>query len=732
MQLLKLLFVLTITVRVCRGGDNKTACADIRPCSCLTSTVLKVDINCNGKGLNASTICIICSKVEHVRWLDIGGNNLAHIPDACFENCTDLEELNIDNNDLSDITKDAFMGLGRLKRLNMNNNNLIKDGSIHDPELFAQLELLEELRIQKNVFGSKTENRTYLSNVANGTLGNLTHLFLDGSPYGRFGSNFVLLQQLSVISLSGSAIFHITNETFKNVPHIKTLDLSYCNLTSIEADTFEPLEDLRLLNLSNNMALGFPTLRNVSFGLRDSKSIEILDYSKVYKTFGLTTQLNRCDLWYLQNTTLKELNINSNRMASIELNALHLMPVSLETVFVEDNRLTFGPFALQIGCVTNLKRLELNRQDYAHPMVNFNKEMEIIENKVDSSGGCPVKRKSLKRGCRLGKNKPLKPGEFTVPSTLKTIGYSLSNLRYEPSLVPVPVPLRNSVESFDLSYKVIYKWNDPLVIFSHLKLLNLSHNFCYNITADFFKNCPNLENFDASSNKIAQVLENDFQGSIFEGVTSLRILNISACWIEKLPEMAFIHLCSLEHLDLSYNMLEKLEVRFQHMANISTLVLRQNKISTLPLNLLEHMKKIAKMSGKNVSIDLSDNILDAENCGNLKFLSWLVQHPKYFTNIDTYTFYITGHVKVSFQELKNTFRQIQKGCETYTGIIILASLFIMATISVVIVGIIYRYRWRLRYFYYMTKAKYGGYVPVRNADNDNPYEYDTPQMITNL
>ena len=724
MQVLKLFCVLTITLGACWAEHNDTICAEVESCTCVIHDALNVNINCHGRGLNASTVCGICAEVKHVIQLDVGGNNLEYIPDACFQNCTELEELHLDSNDLSDVTKAAFTGLRALKRLNMNNNSLIKDGQIHDAELFKPLELLEELRIQNNSNGPSTEIRTYLSNVAKDTLCYLKHLYLDGLPKGRFGPNFASFRNLSLVSFSNSAIFNITTDTFKNVPQIQTLDLSYCNLTNIERDTFEPLKDLRLLNISNNMALGFPTLRNVSYELRDSKSIEILDYSKVYKTFGLTTQLNRCDVWYLQNTTLKELNINSNRMASIELNALHLMPTSLEKLFVEDNRLTFGPYALQLGCITNLKRLELNRQDYAHPVVNFNNEMKIVENKLDSSGGCPVKRKSLKPGCRLGKHKPLNPFDFTFPTTLKSVGYSLSNLRYEPSVVPVPLPLRNSIESFDLSYNMIYKWNDPLVIFSDLKLLNLSHNFCYNITADFFRNCPNLENFDACHNKIGPVLENDIHGSIFERLTRLRILNISASWIEKLPENIFIHLSSLEHLDLSYNMLEKLEFQFHHMTNLTTLVLRQNKISTLPLNLLHHLKKVAEISGKNISIDLSDNILDAQNCKNVKFLSWLIQHPKYFTNINMYTFYKTGHVKVLFQEMNDTFSQIQKGCETYTGIIIPTSLFIMGMVAVVIGGILYRYRWRLRYFYYMTKAKYSGYVPVKNTDNDNTYEYD--------
>ena len=723
MQLMKSIFLLPLSFQLCFGG-NDTVCAGNKQCKCRTLRHLKFEINCHGKGLNISTICGICAKIGHVQSLDVCGNRLSSIPNACFEQCTELEELHLDSNNLTDLTKEAFTGLEILKRLNMNNNSLVKDGEIYDPELFKPLILLEELRIQKNLKSAKPETITYLSNVANGTLENLEWLYLDGLPNGRFGINFQSYKRLSKISLSGSPIFTVTVDVFKNLPHIRILDISYCNLTNITADTFEPLKALKFLNLSNNMGLGFPTLRNVSYGLRDSTSIEILDYSKVYKTFGRTTQLNRCDIWYLQNTTLKALYINSNRMASMELDAIRLLPSTLETVFAEDNQLTFGPYALQGGCMTNLKRLELNKQAFAHPMDYFNYEMDIKENKIDSSGGCPVERYSLKPECWSDKHKPLKMIDFRLPYNLKTIGFSLSNLRYQPSVLKEPVHLKNNVKSLDMSYNLIYKWTDPLVYFDHLNLLNLSNNFCANITGDVFTNFPNLETFDASQNKIGRVLENDVEGSIFKNLEGLRILNMSACWIEKLPQKAFIHLCSLEHLDLSYNMLENIDFQFHQMKNLATLQLRQNKISTLPLNLLEQMKDLNESSGKTVSIDLSGNNIDAEDCKNLEFLSWILQHPMYFYNIDTYSFYKTNHYPVSFQELNKTFSEIQKGCQTYTVLIILASMFKTTIVSFIIGGMIYRYRWRLRYFYYMTKAKYRGYVPVMNTDNETASEYD--------
>ena len=103
------------------------------------------------------------------------------------------------------------------------------------------------------------------------------------------------------------------------------------------------------------------TLRNVSYGLQ-TNSIEVLDYSKVYKTFGTTNQLKRYDIWHLNNTYLKEIHLNSNRMTSIEVNGMHLVPRSLEVYWAENNPFDYSPYVFQSGCVYNLKRLEASKK----------------------------------------------------------------------------------------------------------------------------------------------------------------------------------------------------------------------------------------------------------------------------------------------------------------------------------------------------------------------------------
>ena len=60
----------------------------------------------------------------------------------------------------------------------------------------------------------------------------------------------------------------------------------------------------------------------------------------------------------------------------------------------------------------------------------------------------------------------------------------------------------------------------------------------------------------------------------------------------------------------------------------------------------------------------------------------------------------------------------------YMSIYIVFVCFILIFICVTVGGILHRYRWRIRYLYYMAKARYGSYVPVRCNENNENYQHD--------
>ena len=730
MEFSRYLILLPAFLQVCLAAAH-WPCPEVQACTCSRITSYQIDVDCRGTKLNVSNTCRICKTIQHVWRLDLSENNIKDIPASCFEDCSKLEEMTLASNKLSQLKKQAFSGLISLKHLYLDQNTLLSDGKFYDQNLFEPLTRLELLSIRGNVKVNATKQNTYLSNVGNNSLTHLRSLYLDGLPDTRFGSNFLSFTKLTSISFSGKPAYcnmgALTKFTFENVPYTEILNISHCNILRVDAETFESLKELRVLNISYNMALGFPSLRNVSFGLQNCRKMEVLDYSKVYKTFGLTTQINRCDMWFLQNTTLREIRLNSNRLSAFEVNALSLLPPTLEVGFLEDNKLTFGPFALQGGCVPNLTHIELNEQDSVHSIASYNDEIYIQENGDDTSGGCFVDRRNLSSSCRLSKHKPLEWWKFTIPISLRHLSARNSNFRYEKTDIPLShLRFRNVLESADLSNNVIYSWTDPFLHFYSLKHLNLSYNFCFNISGQFFLNCPNITSLDASHNKIGPVLAKDTHGSTFRFLKSLNTLDMSSNLIGHLPENTFIYSESLGHLDLSFNQIESINFKYQHMRNLSVLLLRQNKITTLPVKLLNQMSDTSKANHKNITVDLSGNILDASDCENLEFLLWLKTNPEFFTDVNSYEFYTGTNGPISYSAFLNSFSQIQHNCnhKTYSGLITIASLFIVISISVITGAIIYRYRWRLRYLYYMTKARYNGYIPVRETEVNRKYQYD--------
>ena len=673
-------------------------------------------------------ICRLCSFLQNVTVLDLSENIMYRIPTSCFEQCSTVEKLYMESNNISVVDNTSFAGLAELKLLNLNNNQVIVDGHVSHSDVFKPLYNLRELHIQKNT-NTRNRNKTfiYLANIGNDSFKNLQSLFLDGLPNGVLSQQFKTFKQLANLNFSGESsncyIYALTNLTFRNIfsKSLKSLHLSHCNISTIDAGAFAPLTEIKYLNLSFNMALGFPSLRNVTYGLQFTK-VEVLDYSKVYKSFGLTTQINRCDVEFLQKTSLREIHINNNRLSRVEINAIMWVPNSLEILYAEENMILFGNYAFQLGCICNLKRIELSGQGKAGDVTEYFDDCGIKEDNIDTSGGCHINRSDCDKCMPPLEECPdkINISTITFPDKLETVHVRDSNLHSESTELTEPWPIPNNLRYLDISNNVFHSWTEKMVLVNNLKLLNLSNNFAGNISREFFTNCPNLEHLDASNNRIGPKLAKDTDGEIFHYLKILKYLNISNNWIEDLPYKIFKYTPSLRRLDLSFNRLKTVSFKYKHLENLSHFYLQSNRLSTVPVPLLKH---IENRNSNTIDIDLTNNLLDG-SCKNIEFLSWLNNHKNYFSNIEEYQFLKDDGKHVSFLEMSKSFEMFKRHCRNYTSIYIVSVCFILIFLCITIGGILHRYRWRIRYLYYMAKARYGGYAPVRGNEDNDDYKYD--------
>lgn len=143
-------------------------------------------------------------------------------------------------------------------------------------------------------------------------------------------------------------------------------------------------------------------------------------------------------------------------------------------------------------------------------------------------------------------------------------------------------------------------------------------------------------------------------------------------------------------------------------------------MSTLPLTVRENILDNSDRLGKNFTIDLSGNELKSD-CNNMEFLRWIYSHRTNMKHFQNYTY--VG--KLQFKSLNGTIiNTLKSTCRSYTAIIVVCSIILSIFLSLIIVGVVYKNRWKIRYFLYMSKIGIFGYHRiVENPDRDN-YRFD--------
>ncbi|KAK3605773.1 hypothetical protein CHS0354_033977, partial [Potamilus streckersoni] len=290
------------------------------------------------------------------------------------------------------------------------------------------------------------------------------------------------------------------------------------------------------------------------------------------------------------------------------------------------------------------------------------------------------------------------------------------NVKYD---LPKFRMFNNSLHTVHVSGKASFKWTRPIVGLNNLKVLDLSYNLCTNIAKHFFEHFSSLETLLIGYNLLGSVIMNDIKGKLFSNLNFVRKLDISHNSISFIPSKFFQGLSGLEMVDLSKNFLQTANFEIEHMKKLSHLDFRQNLLTSIPTNMRRHLDDI---KSNNVSIYLEDNPLKCD-CDALDFLKWINNEKNQitFVHVDKTTCKFNV-ISKSFRDLSIVIIALDKNCANYTTVISIASLSFALFIIVIVTGLIYRYRWKLRYLYFMTKSKYRGYTSLGEHDSEN-FEY---------
>ncbi|VDI27940.1 toll-like receptor 13 [Mytilus galloprovincialis] len=185
----------------------------------------------------------------------------------------------------------------------------------------------------------------------------------------------------------------------------------------------------------------------------------------------------------------------------------------------------------------------------------------------------------------------------------------------------------------------------------------------------------------------------DLSYSIFQGHLKTVKINLSH---NKLTDVTFNlpDLISLKEFDLSWN----------NIGGISSQAL---------LNTLHKLSKQLK-------IDLSNNLLNC-SCKNLYFLQWMNVNVYMFIFKHKYTCQFDNNDVVNLTKVNDIVKQLEKECSSHTPLIICLTIGIVAVIIIICAGLIFRFLWKIRYLYYMTRHKYNVF---KNIQSSETYKYD--------
>ncbi|XP_020140944.2 leucine-rich repeats and immunoglobulin-like domains protein 1 isoform X2 [Microcebus murinus] len=365
----------------------------------------------------------------------------------------------------------------------------------------------------------------------------------------------------------------------------RSLNLSYNKLSEIDPAGFEDLPNLQEVYLSNNELTTIPSLgaassHVVSLFLQHNKirsvegtrlkaflSLEVLDLS----SNNITEVRSSC---FPHGLPLKELNLASNRIGTLESGAFDGLSRSLLTLRLSKNRITRLP--VKAFKLPRLTQLDLNRN-----------RIRLVEGLtfqgLDSLEVLKLQRNNISNltdGAFWGLSRMLVL--HLEHNSLQEVNsgslYGLSALhQLHLGSNAISRIHRNGWSFCRKLHELVLSFNnltrldeESLAELSSLSVLRLSHNAISHIAEGAFKGLKNLRVLDLDHNEISGTIE-DTSGA-FTGLDSLSKLTLFGNKIKSVAKRAFSGLEGLEHLNLGENAIRSVQYdAFAKMKNLKEL-----------------------------------------------------------------------------------------------------------------------------------------------------------------
>ncbi|KAJ0182676.1 hypothetical protein K1T71_002045 [Dendrolimus kikuchii] len=430
------------------------------------------------------------------------------------------------------------------------------------------------------------------------------------------------LHQVATIKIVNSTIDYVGPNAFHGLHELYAVNLSNNKLKSLHPETFATNRKLLLLTLSYN-PLKFPAPGSDTYFL-NATSVQELDISYCNMQYiTANTMKNLTGLMYLNIAgnnladmdpdtfkkllDLEELDLSENNIKSLpddifsentELATLHIQKNPIDTVY-----------GLQISDLLTLNAGQTNIKFVGPSMFNgmtYIANLNLSGNSIEKIHNQAFHKLVELNYLDLSFNNLDLISNILIKENIELDIFKISN---NPRLKHLPAEgFQCSADQFNIylfdasncGLEEIY--DDSLKTFSALSVLNLSNNNIKTISNKVFSICPKLVDINLAYNMLTTL-----NPKVFEKNNELGKLNLQGNPLKVLYAEVFVHTPSITWLDMSHAELTSLWKADKNqpatlLSNLTFLNVSHNRITEVKQNELNNLKKLR-------TLDISNNPL---------------------------------------------------------------------------------------------------------------------------
>ncbi|RWS30041.1 chaoptin-like protein [Leptotrombidium deliense] len=595
--------------------------------------------------------------LANLEYFNIQGNKLIEIGDALSKYPSSLRHLQLNNNNIFAIHNDSFRGQNRIEILWLNYNKIQKITK----DVFRDLTRVQKIYLDHNELASidndafsALNNLVYLNLEYN----NLNHLsvgqfrgavsvvelylshnrVMDIEPF-----TFQSMKNLKVLHLSNNQIYVVRKYMFQGDLPVEELNLSNIMAEEIEEKSFSELSSLKNLDLSHNNFsankidfLNLPKVKhlnlkgnNMSVIFPDTAFERLTDveYFDLSETRFNVTENTKC-LSSLRNIETLKLQSNSIKVITKETFDFGNLR-TVRKLYLDDNKLDFVPDTSVLGKMPNLEVVSLSRNLIKHVEKGcfaenrFLKKVNMSSNSLSVVDASAFVNLTSLLSIDLSNNvmRHISQGVFDGVYSLQEINLDSNWFQYIPNNLMRSA--LSSLKSLTVNRNPILRIREDLSIFGGfpaLERLSIEQaNLSIIASHDFF-GFSNLNSLSLRSNHISKISPGSFRPlraltfmdlgdneleilpeERLTGLSMLKTLNLTANHLLEMPSFS-PDLRAVEHLDVSYNRLTRVDT-FGHLGqSVKSIYLHNNIIAWIANNAFQNLSSLQVL-------DLHNNFL---------------------------------------------------------------------------------------------------------------------------